>query len=167
MASAGSREGCLQQSLMKRWRLHSTRCSRNRRGSRPSLESTSFVKGVRSGTIHAEGRVIKKGRRVAFTESEVYLREPEKAILSRTSAAFAVTTKQIKNYFFFDFDFSATVFFSSGFRNFTYQTAPPATTTITMIRTRRTGENRGTACFACSRPAVASTLPGSVSSALE
>ena len=57
-------------------------------------ESTSFVKGVRSGTIYAEGRVIKKGRRVAFAESEVFLREPEKTILSRTSAAFAVTSNQ-------------------------------------------------------------------------
>lgn len=55
-------------------------------------ESTSFIKGVRTGTIYAEGRVIKKGRRVAFTESEVYTREPEKTLLSRTSAAFAVTT---------------------------------------------------------------------------
>lgn len=57
-------------------------------------ESTSFVKGVRNGVIHAEGRVIKKGRRVAFTESEVYTSGPEKTILSRTSAAFAVTTKK-------------------------------------------------------------------------
>ena len=57
-------------------------------------ESTSFVKGVRNGIIFAEGRVIKKGRRVAFTESEVYLVEPEKTILSRTSAAFAVTTSR-------------------------------------------------------------------------
>jgi acyl-CoA thioesterase len=57
-------------------------------------ESTSFVKGVRSGIICAEGRVIKKGRRVAFTESEVYVHGPEKTILSRTSAAFAVTTKK-------------------------------------------------------------------------
>jgi uncharacterized protein (TIGR00369 family) len=54
-------------------------------------ESTSFIKGVRSGEIYAEGRVIKKGRRVAFTESEVYIPGPEKTILSRTSAAFAVT----------------------------------------------------------------------------
>ena len=54
-------------------------------------ESTSFIKGVREGVIHAEGRVIKKGRRVAFTESEVFIQDPEKTILSRTSAAFAVT----------------------------------------------------------------------------
>jgi uncharacterized protein (TIGR00369 family) len=45
-------------------------------------ESTSFIKGVREGVIFAEGRVIRKGRRVAFCESEVW-----------TSAAFAVTTK--------------------------------------------------------------------------
>jgi uncharacterized protein (TIGR00369 family) len=57
-------------------------------------ESTSFIKGVRTGEIYAEGRVIKKGRRVAFTESEVFMRYPEKIILSRTSAAFAVTTNK-------------------------------------------------------------------------
>ncbi len=57
-------------------------------------ESTSFIKGVRSGIVYAEGRVIKKGRRVAFTESEVFTTEPGKVILSRTSAAFAVTTNK-------------------------------------------------------------------------
>jgi len=54
-------------------------------------ESTSFIRGVRSGTIMAEGRVIRKGRRVAFTESEVFLPGEKPGILSRTSAAFAVT----------------------------------------------------------------------------
>jgi uncharacterized protein (TIGR00369 family) len=54
-------------------------------------ESTTFIKGVREGVIVAEGRVIKKGRRVAFTEGEVRLDTSEKTVLSRTSAAFAVT----------------------------------------------------------------------------
>lgn len=55
-------------------------------------ESTSFIRGVREGTISAEGRVIRKGRRVAFCEAEVYAEDHgEKALLSRTSAAFAVT----------------------------------------------------------------------------
>ncbi len=55
-------------------------------------ESTSFIRGVREGTISAEGRVIRKGRRVAFCEAEVYAEDNgEKALLSRTSAAFAVT----------------------------------------------------------------------------
>jgi uncharacterized protein (TIGR00369 family) len=57
-------------------------------------ESTSFVKGIRSGVIIAEGRVIKKGRRVAFMESEVRVEDGEKTLLSRTSAAFAVTSEK-------------------------------------------------------------------------
>jgi len=57
-------------------------------------ESTSFVKGVREGVIVAEGKVIKKGRRVAFAEAEVFLDNDEKTMLSRTSAAFAVTVKE-------------------------------------------------------------------------
>jgi acyl-CoA thioesterase len=58
-------------------------------------ESTSFVKGVRSGAIFAEARVIRKGRRVAFTEAEVYtMSDGEKVLLSRTSAAFAVTLEK-------------------------------------------------------------------------
>jgi uncharacterized protein (TIGR00369 family) len=56
-------------------------------------ESTSFIKGVRNGVIFAEGRVIRKGRRVAFCESEVWTGGDERILLSRTSAAFAVTTK--------------------------------------------------------------------------
>ena len=54
-------------------------------------ESTSFIKGVKEGFIIAEGRVIRKGRRVAFAEGEVFMDDNEKAMLSRTSAAFAVT----------------------------------------------------------------------------
>jgi uncharacterized protein (TIGR00369 family) len=57
-------------------------------------ESTTFIKGVRDGVIVAEGRVIKKGRRVAFTEGEVRTDNAEKTVLSRTSAAFAVTVNK-------------------------------------------------------------------------
>jgi uncharacterized protein (TIGR00369 family) len=57
-------------------------------------ESTSFVKGVREGSITAEANVIKKGRRVAFAEAEVFSDNGEKTMLSRTSAAFAVTAKE-------------------------------------------------------------------------
>ncbi|MFA4825589.1 MAG: PaaI family thioesterase [Methanoregula sp.] len=59
-------------------------------------ESTSFVKGVREGFIVAEAKVIKKGRRVAFAEAEVFLESDEKTMLSRTSSAFAVTVKEYK-----------------------------------------------------------------------
>jgi acyl-coenzyme A thioesterase PaaI-like protein len=38
--------------------------------------------------------VIRKGRRVAFAEGEVRRDDTEKTILSRTSAAFAVTAKR-------------------------------------------------------------------------
>lgn len=55
-------------------------------------ESTSFLRGVREGSIAAEGRVIRKGRRVAFCEAEVWADNGgERSLLSRTSAAFAVT----------------------------------------------------------------------------
>ena len=54
-------------------------------------ESTSFIKGVREGTIHAEGRVIKKGRRVAFVEGDVWIENSKKTLLSHTTAAFTVT----------------------------------------------------------------------------
>jgi uncharacterized protein (TIGR00369 family) len=54
-------------------------------------ESTSFINGVRKGTILAEARVIKKGRRVAFMEAEVWADNREKTILSRTTASFAIT----------------------------------------------------------------------------
>lgn len=57
-------------------------------------ESTSFVKGVQEGVITAEAKVIKKGRRVAFAEAGVFLENGEKTMLSRTSAAFAVTVKE-------------------------------------------------------------------------
>jgi acyl-CoA thioesterase len=55
-------------------------------------ESTSFIRGVQDGVVTAEGRVIRKGRRVAFAEGEVFADGDEKMMLSRTSAAFAVTT---------------------------------------------------------------------------
>jgi acyl-CoA thioesterase len=57
-------------------------------------ESTSFIRGVREGTILAEGRVIRKGRRVAFMESIVRMDDAGQTILSRTTASFAVTTEK-------------------------------------------------------------------------
>ena len=57
-------------------------------------ESTSFIKGVQDGFITAEGRIIRKGRRVAFAEGEVFAEGTERVMLSRTSAAFAVTTNK-------------------------------------------------------------------------
>ena len=57
-------------------------------------ESTSFIRGVQDGFITAEGRIIRKGRRVAFAEGEVFAEGNERVMLSRTSAAFAVTTNK-------------------------------------------------------------------------
>ncbi|MDN7025580.1 PaaI family thioesterase [Methanoculleus sp. FWC-SCC1] len=51
-------------------------------------ENTGFLKGVNRGTITATARVVRKGRRVAFTESDVCAEDG--TLLSRTSAAFAV-----------------------------------------------------------------------------
>ena len=52
-------------------------------------EHTSFIKGVNAGTIVATGRVIRKGRRVAFADGEVR-DAADGALLSRTSTSFAV-----------------------------------------------------------------------------
>jgi acyl-CoA thioesterase len=55
-------------------------------------ESTSFMHGARPGTVlSAEGAVIKKGRRIAFAEGIVRV-DGEEDILSRTGAAFAITS---------------------------------------------------------------------------
>ncbi|MDO9550042.1 MAG: PaaI family thioesterase [Methanoregula sp.] len=67
---------------------------KNNEGIATISESTSFIKGVREGVIVAEAKVIKKGRRVAFAEAEVFLENGEKMMLSRTTAAFAVTVKE-------------------------------------------------------------------------
>ena len=53
-------------------------------------ENTSFFKGIQKGTVVATGKVIRKGRRIAFTEGEVLTSDGE-VLLSRTSASFAVT----------------------------------------------------------------------------
>lgn len=57
-------------------------------------ESTSFIKGIRHGIIHAEARVIKRGRRVAFMEADVWADGEKKTLLSRTSASFAITAEK-------------------------------------------------------------------------
>ncbi len=51
-------------------------------------ESTSFLRGVRMGKVIAKGRVVKKGRQVAFTEGIVM--DAEGHVLSQTFASFAV-----------------------------------------------------------------------------
>jgi uncharacterized protein (TIGR00369 family) len=56
-------------------------------------ESTSYLEGVKSGHIEATGRVIKKGRNVAFTEGDV-TGSDSGHLLSQTRASFAVIGEQ-------------------------------------------------------------------------
>ena len=53
-------------------------------------ETTSFLKGAKEGVLIATGRVVRKGRRVAFAESEVRRENGEGEILARCAAAFAI-----------------------------------------------------------------------------
>jgi acyl-CoA thioesterase len=53
-------------------------------------ESTSYLQGVRGGKILAIGKVIKKGRHVAFTEGYVRKETDVSAILSQTRASFMI-----------------------------------------------------------------------------
>jgi uncharacterized protein (TIGR00369 family) len=53
-------------------------------------ETTSFLKGTRDDILMATGRVVRKGRRVAFAESEVRKGTGEGEILARCAAAFAI-----------------------------------------------------------------------------
>ena len=53
-------------------------------------EATNFMKGVQDGKVVATGRVVKKGRRVAFAEGEVREGTPDGELLTKTTAAFAV-----------------------------------------------------------------------------
>lgn len=57
-------------------------------------ESTSFYRGVRDGTIQAEGTVIRKGRKVAFTKAVVRRPEEDGMVLAESSASFAVIEQQ-------------------------------------------------------------------------
>ena len=53
-------------------------------------ETTSFLKGTRDDILIATGRVVRKGRRVAFAESEVRKETSDGEILARCAAAFAI-----------------------------------------------------------------------------
>jgi len=53
-------------------------------------ETTTFIKGARHGMVVTMGRVVKRGRRVAFTDGEVREGGPEGDLLARTSAAFII-----------------------------------------------------------------------------
>ncbi|MGA2933953.1 MAG: PaaI family thioesterase [Methanomicrobiales archaeon] len=53
-------------------------------------ETTSFLKGAKDEVLIATGRVVRKGRRVAFTESEIRKETSDGEILARCAAAFAI-----------------------------------------------------------------------------
>jgi len=57
-------------------------------------ESTSFLQGVRSGRIAATGKVVKKGRNVAFMEGDV--KSEDGTTLTETRASFAIMPKRQK-----------------------------------------------------------------------
>jgi len=57
-------------------------------------ESTTFLKGARDGLLVATGKVVRKGRRVAFAEGEVRMGSGMGEILARCTAAFAIVKKE-------------------------------------------------------------------------
>ena len=58
-------------------------------------ESTSFLQGIRKGSIVARAKVVKKGRTVAFIEGKVTSRD-DGALLSCTQASFAIIPKRVE-----------------------------------------------------------------------
>ena len=57
-------------------------------------ESTTFLKGARDGLLVATGKVVRKGRRVAFAEGEVRMGGVQGELLARCTAAFAIVRKK-------------------------------------------------------------------------
>lgn len=57
-------------------------------------ESTSYLQGIRGGRIIARGKVVKRGRRIAFTEGYVKKADGDEALLSKTTASFVIVRKQ-------------------------------------------------------------------------
>ncbi len=56
-------------------------------------ESTSFLQGIRKGSVAAQAKVVKKGRRVAYVQGRVTNRD-DGTPLSCTQASFAVIPKE-------------------------------------------------------------------------
>jgi acyl-CoA thioesterase len=53
-------------------------------------ETTSFYRGVQEGRLRAEGRVVRRGRKIAFAEGRIFLAGDDPVILSKSDASFAV-----------------------------------------------------------------------------
>jgi uncharacterized protein (TIGR00369 family) len=58
-------------------------------------ESTSFLQGIRKGRIKAVGRVVKRGRNVAFLEG-IVTNSDDGSCLSETRASFVIMPKRGK-----------------------------------------------------------------------
>ncbi len=58
-------------------------------------ESTSFLQGIRKGRIKSVGRVVKRGRNVAFLEG-IVTNSDEGSCLSETVASFVIMPKRRK-----------------------------------------------------------------------
>lgn len=56
-------------------------------------ECTSFLQGVRSGSVTAQAKVVKKGRNVAFVEGMV-VNSDDGTLLSQTQASFAIMSER-------------------------------------------------------------------------
>jgi acyl-CoA thioesterase len=54
-------------------------------------ETTSFMRAARDGVLVVQGKVLKKGRRVAFAEAEVRHDSAKGPLMSRSSAAYVIT----------------------------------------------------------------------------
>jgi acyl-CoA thioesterase len=57
-------------------------------------ENTSFLQGAREGRVTAQGRVLKKGRQVAFTEGIVRRGDVTGDVMSETRAYFTVMRRK-------------------------------------------------------------------------
>ncbi len=53
-------------------------------------ETTNFYRGVREGRIIARARVVRRGRKIIFTEGFCFLEGDESNLLAGTTASFAV-----------------------------------------------------------------------------
>jgi acyl-CoA thioesterase len=59
-------------------------------------ESTTYLEGVRNGKILAIGKVVKKGKHIAFTEGVVKKADGDDVVLSQTNASFMIIHKTKK-----------------------------------------------------------------------
>lgn len=54
-------------------------------------ETTEFIKGTVNGEIYAVAKIVRKGRRVVFVESEVRLGSEDGVLLSKTVLSYLIT----------------------------------------------------------------------------